>query len=65
MIERTIGVALLAHGSGRGRCTAEGLQEITSRLADRLRGSAVVRVAFFEFLQPTLQQAILGEFGGR
>ena len=59
MNERRFGVALLAHGSGRGRCTAEGLQEITARLAARLRESAIVRVAFFEFLQPTLEDTLV------
>ncbi|MGH2459107.1 MAG: sirohydrochlorin chelatase, partial [Chloroflexota bacterium] len=59
MTARRIGVALLAHGSGRGRCTAEGLREITARLAGRLRESAVVRVAFFEFLQPTLEDTLV------
>lgn len=53
-----IGVALLAHGSGRGRCTEEGLREITSRLASRLREKAIVRLAFFEFLHPTLEETL-------
>lgn len=55
---RRTGVALLAHGSGRGRCTPEGLREITARLARRLGETAIVRVAFFEFLHPTLEETL-------
>lgn len=53
-----LGVALLAHGSGRGRCTIDGVREITSRLANRVSGQAIVQVAFFEFLHPTLEETL-------
>lgn len=53
-----IGVVLLAHGSARGRCTDEGIREIGARLSKRLAGEVIVRVAFFEFLHPTLEEAL-------
>ncbi len=53
-----MGVVLLAHGSARGRCTAEGVQAIASRLSKRLDGVAIVHAAFFEFLRPDLAEAI-------
>jgi sirohydrochlorin ferrochelatase len=55
---RLFGVSLLGHGSRRGRCTDEGLREASRRLAERLSGVAVVREAFFEFLEPTLEDSL-------
>lgn len=52
------GVVLLAHGSARGRCTDDGIRALGARLAERLAGDAVVQVAFFEFLHPTLEEAL-------
>lgn len=52
------GVALLGHGSRRGRCTDEGLREITRRLAQRFGEVAFVQPAFFEFLEPTLEETL-------
>jgi len=56
--EPQFGVALLGHGSRRSRCTDEGLREIAQRLDKRFGDVAVVLPAFFEFLEPTLADAL-------
>lgn len=53
-----IAVALLGHGSRRGRSTYEGLREVARRLAERLAMVGPVEPAFFEFLAPTLEETL-------
>ncbi len=55
------GVVLLAHGSQRGNHTIDGLNEMVSRLQERLaENNAMVRMACLEFIQPDLPQAVGG-----
>jgi sirohydrochlorin ferrochelatase len=49
---------VLGHGSRRGRCAEEGLRNVAARIGERLRGEAIARAAFFEFLHPTLEEAL-------
>ncbi len=51
-------VVLLGHGSRRGSATDTGMHQVARRLADRLSGGPSVRLAFFEFLRPRLDEAI-------
>ena len=57
--QRPWGVVLLAHGSQRGKDTAEGLQDMVERLQMELGGSpADVQVACLEFIKPDLAEAV-------
>jgi sirohydrochlorin ferrochelatase len=51
-------VLVLGHGSRRGRATDEGIREIARRLQARFPAGPPVGPAFFEFLSPTLAQAV-------
>jgi sirohydrochlorin ferrochelatase len=53
-------IVLVGHGSRRTRAFEVGLLETARRLQARLGDRARVRPGFFEFLQPTLEEAILG-----
>jgi len=53
-------IVLLGHGSRRGKDTDIGLQEVVRRLYCRLGNGSKVRMAGFEFTQPTLKEAIMG-----
>ena len=53
------GVVLLAHGSQRGKHTAEGLQDMVQRLQVELGGSSDdVQVACLEFIKPDLTESV-------
>lgn len=51
-------VLVLGHGSRRGRSTDEGIREIALRLQERFPNGPVIRPAFFEFLAPSLAEAV-------
>jgi sirohydrochlorin cobaltochelatase len=51
-------VVVLGHGSKRGRATDEGIREVARRLQARFPAGPPIRPAFFEFLSPTLLQAV-------
>ncbi|MGH2344618.1 MAG: sirohydrochlorin chelatase [Chloroflexota bacterium] len=51
-------VLLLGHGSRRGRATNDGIREIARRVQERFPDGPAVRPAFFEFLSPTLAEAV-------
>jgi sirohydrochlorin ferrochelatase len=51
-------VLVLGHGSRRGRATDNGIREIARRLQDRFPEGPPIRPAFFEFLSPTLPDAV-------
>jgi sirohydrochlorin cobaltochelatase len=53
-------VLVLGHGSRRGRATDEGIREIARRLQERFPAGPPIRPAFFEFLSPTLADAVHG-----
>ncbi len=53
-------IVLAGHGSQRTRAFERGLLETSRRLQCRYGASARVRPAFFEFLEPTIEQAIRG-----
>ena len=53
-------VVLLGHGSRRGKDTDVGLREVVRRLQNRFNNGSKVRMAGFEFTQPTLKDAVLG-----
>lgn len=55
-VARAPAVILLAHGSQRTRATELGMLEARRRLAARLPATDI-RLAFFEFLRPTLLEA--------
>ena len=54
---------MLGHGSRRGKDTDVGLQEVVRRLQNRLNNGSKIRMAGFEFTQPTLKDAVLGLAG--
>jgi sirohydrochlorin ferrochelatase len=56
MAERII--VLLGHGSRRGSATDLGLREVARRLRARFPAGPPVLLAFFEFLHPSLPEAI-------
>ncbi len=49
---------VLGHGSRRGLATDNGIREIARRLQQRFPGGPPIRPAFFEFLSPTLPEAV-------
>ncbi|HWE63184.1 MAG TPA: CbiX/SirB N-terminal domain-containing protein [Chloroflexota bacterium] len=53
-------VLVLGHGSRRSRTTATdtGIREIACRLQARFPGGPVIRPAFFDFLSPSLAEAV-------
>lgn len=51
-------VLVLGHGSRRSSATDEGIREVARRLQDRFPGGPVIRPAFFEFLSPSLAEAV-------
>jgi sirohydrochlorin ferrochelatase len=51
-------VLVLGHGSRRGRATEDGIVEIARRLQDRFPNGPAIRPAFFEFLSPSLGEAV-------
>src|SRR5262245_49532637 len=51
-------VILLGHGSRRGSATDLGLREVARRLSERMSEGPPVVLAFFEFLHPSLPEAI-------
>ncbi len=51
-------VLVLGHGSKRGRATSDGIREIARRLQLSFPDGPPIRPAFFEFLSPTLAEAI-------
>lgn len=53
-------IVLLGHGSRRGKDTDIGLQEVVHRLQKRFNHGSKVRMAGFEYTQPTLKEAVLG-----
>lgn len=53
-------VVLLGHGSRRGKDTDIGLREVVRRLQNRLNNGSKIKMAGFEFTQPTLKDAVLG-----
>lgn len=55
-------VLVLGHGSNRSRTTATetGIREIACRLQARFPDGPVIRPAFFEFLSPSLAEAVRG-----
>ena len=54
---------MLGHGSRRGKDTDIGLQEVVYRLHKRLNNGSKIKLAGFEFTQPTLKDAVLGLAG--
>lgn len=55
---RSRAILVLGHGSRRGRATDEGIREIARRLQARFPDGPPVAPAFFEFLSPTLAEAV-------
>jgi sirohydrochlorin cobaltochelatase len=53
-------IVLVGHGSRRTRAFEFGLLETARRLQARYPAGTRVRPAFFEFLQPTVEQAVAG-----
>src|SRR4051812_6373724 len=53
-------IVLLGHGSRRGSATDLGLREVARRLSNHFPDGPSVVLAFFEFLQPSLPEAIRG-----
>jgi sirohydrochlorin cobaltochelatase len=51
-------VLVLGHGSRRGSATDEGIREIARRIQGRFPHGPVIRPAFFEFLSPSLVEAV-------
>jgi sirohydrochlorin ferrochelatase len=51
-------VLVLGHGSKRGQATDNGIREVARRLGERCPGGPPVRPAFFEFLSPSLAEAV-------
>jgi sirohydrochlorin cobaltochelatase len=49
---------VLGHGSKRGLATDNGIREIARRLQQRFPGGPLIRPAFFEFLSPSLPDAV-------
>ncbi|MDO8532093.1 MAG: CbiX/SirB N-terminal domain-containing protein [Dehalococcoidia bacterium] len=54
----TVAVVLLGHGSRRGSHTDMGLQDVTQRLRQRMGPDIPVRMAGWEFTQPSLAEAV-------
>ncbi|MGH2409052.1 MAG: sirohydrochlorin chelatase [Chloroflexota bacterium] len=52
-------VLVLGHGSQRSSATNEGIREVARRLQACFPQGPVIRPAFFEFLSPSLKEAIL------
>jgi sirohydrochlorin ferrochelatase len=51
-------VLVLGHGSRRGRATEEGIREIARRLQATFPNGPTIVPAFFEFLSPSLPEAV-------
>lgn len=60
MTDLTADIVLVGHGSQRTAAFERGLQETGRRLQRRYQAVRRVRIAFFEFLEPTLEQALQG-----
>jgi len=58
MSSATERVLVLGHGSRRGSSTDNGIREIARRLQERFPDGPVIRPAFFEFLSPSLDEAV-------
>lgn len=55
--ERRAAVILMAHGSRRTSATEHGMREVRRRLQERFPATPV-KLAFFEFLDPTLEDVV-------